>query len=134
MKKIVSLVGMVAAVAFFFAGAGCQSKDKGGPKELLDRYFSLAVKQDYAAVYDCYYAPYMRKVNREEYVKHRKEASVLQSYNILSVTKDADDAAHAEVLLTFAASEKLHRKKPASIKVNEDLVRENGQWKIKVWQ
>jgi hypothetical protein len=134
MKRTVLLIGMLAAVALLFAGVGCQSKDKGGPKALLDRYFSSAVKQDYASAYDCYYAPYMVKVNREDYVKHRKEASALQSYNILSVKQDGDDAAHAEVLLTFAPSEKLHRKDPASIKVNEDLVREKGQWKIRVWQ
>lgn len=124
---------MMAATLFLFAGAGCESKDKGGPKELLDRYFSSAVKQDYATTYTCYYAPYMAKVSREDYVKHRKEASVLQSYDILSIKQEGDNAAHADVQLTFAPSEKLHRQDPAPIRVKEDLIKEKGEWKIKVW-
>jgi hypothetical protein len=132
MKKIYSLYVVLAAVALLFAVAGCHSKDNG-PKDLLDRYFASAVKQDYATTYACYYAPYIKKVSREDYVKHRKEASVLQSYNILSIEQEGDSAAHAEVQLTFAPSEKLHRKDPVSMKVREDLIRENGEWKIKVW-
>ena len=133
MKKICSLFVMLAAAALLFAGTGCRSKDNGGPKALLDRYFSSAVKQDYAATYDCYYAPYMKKVSREDYVKHRKEASVLQSYQILALNQEGDSTAHAEVKLTFAPSEKLHRPVPVSTTVKEDLIREGGEWKIKVW-
>ena len=48
MKKNYSLFGILAAVLLLVAGVGCQSKDKGGPKELLDRYFSSAIKQEYA--------------------------------------------------------------------------------------
>jgi hypothetical protein len=132
--KWISWLFSIAATVLLLAGIGCQSKGTGGPRELLDRYFSSAVQKDYAATYNCYYAPYMAKVNREDYIKHRREASVLQSYSILSVTQKGDDAAHAEVQLTFAPSEKLHRKEPVSIRVGEDLVRERGQWKIKVWQ
>jgi hypothetical protein len=134
MKKIYSLYIVLAAAALLFAVAGCQSKDKGGPKDLLDRYFASAVKQDYATTYACYYAPYMKKVSREEYVKHRKEASILQSYKILSIEQEGDNAARAEVQLTFAPSEKLHRKDPVSMKVKEDLIKENGEWRIEVWQ
>ncbi len=133
MRKIYPLFIVLAAVSLFFAGAGCQSKDKGGPKELLDRYFSSAIKQDYATTYACYYAPYVAKVSREDYVKHRKEASVLQSYKILALNHEGDNAAHADVELTFAPSEKLHRQDPAAIRVKEDLVKEKGEWKIKVW-
>jgi hypothetical protein len=43
------------------------------------------------------------------------------------------DTAHAEVLLTFAPSEKLKRTDPVSTTVKEDLIKENGEWKIKVW-
>ncbi len=124
---------LLAAAVLIVAGAGCQSKDKGGPKELLDRYFSSAIKQDYAATYACYYAPYMTKVSKEEYLKHRKEASVLQAYNINFIKQDGDNAAQAEVRLTFAPSEKLNRKEAVTTTVKEDLIKEGGQWKIKVW-
>lgn len=133
MKKKYSLFGMLVAVLFLVAGGGCQSKEKGGPKELLDRYFSSAIRQDYAATYACYYAPYMTKVSKEEYLKHRKEASVLQAYNINFVKQDGDNAAQAEVQLTFAPSEKLNRKEPVRTTVKEDLIKEGGEWKIKVW-
>ncbi|MDA8434286.1 MAG: hypothetical protein M0Z60_15185 [Nitrospiraceae bacterium] len=131
MKSIITVYAVLAAAVLIFA-AGCQSQD-GGPSALLDRYFASAVRQDYATTYDCYYAPYMAKVSREDYVKHRKEASVLQSYQVLSLNKDGDNNARAEVRLTFAPSEKLHRSEPVSVKVSEDLVREKGGWKIKVW-
>jgi hypothetical protein len=121
----------------FFLGvmllaAGCQ-RDTAGPKELLNKYFSSAVKQDYAAVYTCYYAPYKAKVSQEEYIKHRKEASVLLSYKIISIKMPKGDTAEAEVQLTFGPSEKLKRKVPAAVTVKEDLIKENGEWKIKVW-
>jgi hypothetical protein len=115
------------------AGVGCSSKDKGGPRELLDKYFSSAIKQDYAITYTCYYAPYTAKVTKEEYVKHRKEASIVQAYTIVSIKQDGDNAAQAEVQLTFAPSEKLHRKEPVTTTVKENMVKEGGEWKIKVW-
>ena len=133
MKKNYSLFGILAAVLLLVAGVGCQSKDKGGPKELLDRYFSSAIKQEYATTYACYYGPYMAKVSKEDYVKHRKEASVLQAYNINFVKQNGDNAAQAEVQLTFAPSEKLNRKEPVKTTVKEDLIKEGGEWKIKVW-
>ena len=111
--------------------AGC-AREKLGPKELLDKYFTSAVKQDYATTYECYYAAYKAKVKKEEYIKHRKEASALQSYKILSLKED-NGAAQAEVELTFAPSEKLKRKEPAIITVKEDLIKEGGEWKVKVW-
>ncbi len=115
------------------SGVGCQSRDNGGPRTLLEKYFSSAVKQDYATTYACYYAPYAAKVSKEEYLKHRKEASVLQAYNIVFLKQDSDKSAQAEVKLTFAPSEKLHRKEPVTTTVKEELVKEDGQWKIKVW-
>jgi hypothetical protein len=132
-KKYYSLFGILVAVVLIIAGAGCRSKDKGGPKELLDKYFSSAIKQDYASTYACYYAPYKAKVSKEEYLKHRKEAAVLQAYNINFVKRDGDNAAQAEVQLTFAPSEKLNRKEPVTTTVKEDLIKEGGEWKIKVW-
>ncbi len=133
MNKYYSFFVVLVSCVLILAGAGCQSKDKGGPKALLDRYFSSAIKQDYAATYSCYYGPYMKKVSKEDYVKHRKEASVLQAYNINFVKQDGENAAQAEVQLTFAPSEKLNRKEPVNTTVKEDLVKESGEWKIKVW-
>ncbi len=111
--------------------AGCNSS-KGGPKDLLDRYFSSAIRQDYAATYACYYAAYKNKINIEDYIRHRKEASVLQSYKILSLNDDGISA-HAETQLTFGPSQKLNRKDPVSIVVKEEMIKEGGEWKIKVW-
>lgn len=119
------------SLILFIAGGGCSSKT-ASPKELLDKYFTSAVNQDYETTYSCYYAAYKAKVNKEEYVKHRREASVLQAYRIISLTQQGDTA-HAEVLLTFAPSEKLKRTDPVSTTVKEDLIKENGEWKIKVW-
>lgn len=121
----------------FFLGAlllaaGC-GRDTSGPKELLNKYFSSAVKQDYAATYTCYYAAYKAKVSQEEFIRHRKEASVLLSYKIVSIQVPKSDLAEAEVQLTFGPSEKLKRKEPATVTVKEDLVKEKGEWKIKVW-
>ena len=133
MKNRFSLFAIFLSGMLLIAGAGCNSQDKGGPKELLDRYFSSAIKQDYAATYACYYAPYTAKVSKEEYLKRRKEASVLQAYNINFVKQDGDNAAQAEVQLTFAPSEKLNRKEPVTTTVKEALIKENGHWRIKVW-
>jgi len=113
------------------AGSGCNSRT-ASPKELIDKFFTSAVKQDYETSYSCYYAAYKVKVNKDEYIKHRKEASVLQSYKIISLTQQGNTA-QAEVLLTFAPSEKLKRANPLSTTVKEDMLKENGEWKIKVW-
>ncbi len=133
MKKFYPFLLVLTTCVLLLAGGGCSSRDKGGPKELLDRYFSSAIKQDYATTYSCYYAPYMKKVSKEEYVKRRKEASVLQAYNINLVKQNGDDAAQAEVQLTFAPSERLNRKEPVTTTVKEDMVKEGREWKIKVW-
>ena len=119
-------------LGFLLIAAGCQN-DTAGPEELLNKYFSSAVKQDYATTYTCYYAAYKAKVSQEEFIRHRKEASVLLSYKIVSIKVPKNDLAEAEVQLTFGPSEKLKRKEPATVTVKEDLVKENGEWKIKVW-
>ena len=76
---------------------------------------------------------YKAKVNKDEFIKHRKDASVLHAYKIVSLTQNGDTA-QAEVLLTFAPSEKLNRKEAAQTTVEEDMVKQNDGWKIKVWQ
>ena len=71
-------------------------------------------------------------MTQEEYIRHRKEASVLQSYKVISV-KQEGDTAQAEAQLVFGPSDKLKRKEPVTTTVTEELIKENGAWKIKVW-
>lgn len=131
MKSINSLFLLLLVGMGLLIAAGCNTSG-GGPKELLDKYFSSAMRQDFATTYTCYYAAYKKKVNEDDYIRHRKEASDLQSYKIVSLTQDGDSA-HAEVQLTFGPSEKLKRKEPITTTVKEDLIKEGGDWKIKVW-
>ena len=123
---LIFLLGICLLIA-----TGCNTSSEG-PKELLDKYFSSAIRQDFATTYTCYYAAYKKKVTEDEYIRHRKEASDLQAYKIVTLTQDGD-IAHAEVQLTFGPSEKLKRKEPITTTVKEDLIKEGGYWKIKVW-
>ncbi len=122
---------MLLTGAAIMLGAGCRT-DRDNPKDLLNTYFMSAVKQDYAAVYPCYYDDYRAKVSRDDYIRHRKDASVLRAYRVESITQQGNTA-QARVVLTFAPSKKLKRDDPYSVAVTEEMVRENGEWKIKVW-
>lgn len=110
---------------------GCASNEESA-KALLDKYFSSAVKQDYTATYTCYYEEYQKKIPEDEFIKERKQASMLQSYKILALNVQKDKG-QANVELTFAPSEKLNRSQPITINVKEELVKEKDGWKIKVW-
>ena len=120
------------AAGILYLTAGCAG-DTRGPRELLDKFFSSAVKLDYAETYTCYYDVYKAKVSRDEFIKHRKEASVLLSYKIVSISRPSRDTALAEVMLTFGPSARMNRKEPVTVSVKEELVQEGGGWKIKVW-
>ncbi len=104
----------------------------GGPRELLDRYFSSAVQQDYGATWECYDRAYRSKVARDEYVRRRRDASTLVSWKVLTL-EERGDTARADVELVFAPSPRLGRAEPATKKVAEDLVREREGWRVKVW-
>lgn len=110
---------------------GCNTKTIGA-EQLLNKYFSTAIKQDYASAYTCYYKEYQTRITKDEYIKHRKEASVLLAYKIISL-KQTGNTAQAEVLLTFAPSKKFDRTKPVTVKAHEDLIKEQGEWRIKIW-
>jgi hypothetical protein len=112
------------------AFSGCRRGDD--PRGLLDRFFGTAVRQDYSATYDCYDAAYRAKVSREEFVRHRRDASPLQGWHILSLDQQGDHA-RAEVALTFGPLPKAGRTEPTSTNVHEDLVREGGRWRVRVW-
>ena len=129
LKRRPILVTMLLAGALILAG--CHSGEES-PKGLLSRYFSASVRQDYGAVYLCYYDAYKAKVSKEDFIRHRKEASVLQSYVVKSIAQQGDKA-QADVELTFAPSQKLKRDRPVTASVKEEMVREKGEWKIKVW-
>ena len=45
------------------------------------------MRQDYTATYTCYYAAYKKKVNEDEFIRHRKEASLLQAYKIVALNQ-----------------------------------------------
>ncbi len=132
MKKGPAFLIIVILTSVILVGFGCSS-ESATPTALLEKYFSSAVNQDYATTYSCYYGAYKAKVDKDEYVKHRKEASVLQSYQIVSLNQENADNAQAEVRLTFAPSERLKRPESVTTTVKEELVKENGDWKIKVW-
>ena len=110
--------------------AGCSPKEQTS-REALDKYFTSAQKQDYATTYTCYDTEYQKKVTRDDFISHRKEASVVQSYKVLQLDTQKDTA-KATVEITFASSAKFKRTEPAIVKVNEDLVKQKDGWKIKV--
>jgi hypothetical protein len=130
LKKIYSLLMIQFAAVLLITTVGCEKGAKT-PQEALDRYFTSAIKQDYATTYTCYSSSYKKKVSKDEYIKHRKDASVLLNYKVLSLNQE-DSTAQAEVLLTFGPSEKLKRTQPVDTTVKEDLIKEKGNWKIKV--
>jgi hypothetical protein len=121
-------VALPALLAVALAGCGRHHD----PRAALERYFSSAERRDYAATYDTYDTAYRAKVSRDEYVRHRAEASPLQSWRVLSVEQH-DDRASAEVALVFGPLPKAGRTTPVSTTVHEDLVREDGEWRIRVW-
>ncbi len=111
--------------------SACHS-DNSNPRNVLNNYFTTAIKQDFGAQYTYYYNAYKAKVSMDDYIRHRQDASVITNYSVQSLDV-SDDKARAIVRLTFAPSEKLKRSQPVDKTVVEDLVRENGEWKIKVW-
>ncbi len=121
-------VALVALLAV--APIGCARRDDS--RAALERFFSTAQRQEYAATYDCYDVAYRAKVSRDEYVRHRREASPLQSWRVLSVEQHGDRAS-AEVALVFGPLAKAGRPTPVSQTVHEELIREAGAWRIKVW-
>ncbi len=122
-----------AAVAALLAVAAvaCQRRESG-PRELLEHYFATAARQDYDATWECYDATYRSRIPRDEYVRHRRQASRLESWRILAVTTDGGRA-RATVELVFAPSARLARAEPVTTNVEEELVRERDGWRVKVW-
>lgn len=118
----------VAATACRRPGGG----GGGGPRELLERYFSTAVRQDYAATWSCYDRGYRSKIPQDEYVRRRADASRLVAWRTVSLD-ERGDTARARVELTFAPSQRLGRAAPVTKTVEEDLVREADGWRVKVW-
>lgn len=123
-------VSVALAALLAVAPIGCARRDDS--RAALETFFSTAQRQDYAATYDCYDAAYRAKVSRDEYVRHRREASPVQSWRVLSVEQHGDRAS-AEVALVFGPLAKAGRSTLASKTVHEELVREQGAWRIRVW-
>lgn len=122
---------LILSMVLSLSLAGCSPKEQNA-SELLDTYFTSAMKQDYATTYTCYYSEYQKKIPKDEFIRNRQEASVVQSYKILQLDLQ-NDTGKAAVEITFAPSEKLKRSEPVTVKVQEDLIKEKEGWKIKVW-
>jgi len=129
MKKYLICILALSMFAIFSLG-GCSPKEQS-PRELVDKYFTTAQKQDYATTYTCYDSEYQKKVTKDDFISHRKEASVVQSYKILQLDTQKNTG-KASVEITFASSDKLKRTKPEIVKVTEDLIKQKDGWKIKV--
>jgi hypothetical protein len=127
-------VALGAAALFVLALlAGCRrGGEPASATAALGRFFETARRHDYAATYDCYDAAYQAKVTRDEFVRHRAEASPLDSWRLLSL-EEHGDRAHAIVALVFGPSARAGRATQVSKTVEEELVREPGGWRIKVW-
>ena len=129
-KNLIYILTLSVFVIFSLNLSGCSPKGQTS-QEVLDQYFTSAQHQDYATTYTCYDSEYQKKVAKDEFVKHRSEASVVQSYKILKLDTQKDTA-KASVEITFTASEKFKRTEPVTIKVEENLIKEGTGWKIKV--
>lgn len=130
LRSIGAPLAVVSAALLALSVAGCnRGRD---PRAALDRFFSTAQHHDYSATYDCYDKAYRAKVTREEYVRHRADASPLQGWRVVSLEQHGDRAS-AEVALVFGPWAKAGRTTPVSKTVHEELVREEGAWRVKVW-
>ncbi len=119
-----------AALFVLVLPAGCRrAGEPASAAAEIGRFFETARRQDYAATYDCYDAAYHAKVSRDEFVRHRAEASPLESWRLLSV-EEHGDRAHAVVALVFGPSARAGRSTPVSKTVEEELVRESSGWRI----
>jgi hypothetical protein len=101
------------------------------PQATLQTFFSSAQRLDYQTTYACYYQRYHELVPEQEFVNHRKQASVLTAYRIDSI-KVSGDSAVASATLTFAPKPG-SKAKPKTVEVREDLVRQADSWKLRVW-
>ena len=129
LSRSVRALWIPAALAL--AVSACRRQEPG-PRALIARFFDTAVQQDYASTWQCYDSRYKAKVDQDEYVRHRREASALQSWRILSLDHKGHEA-EAVVELTFAPSQRLNRPAPSTKRVVEQMVREPEGWRIKVW-
>jgi hypothetical protein len=101
------------------------------PQDALQTFFGSAQRGDYATTYSSYYRLYQDRVTEQEYVMRRAQAAALTSFTLGPVSISGD-AAEATATLVFAAN-------PAggtparTAQVHEDLARQAGGWKIRVW-
>jgi len=129
-KNLIYILTLSVFVIFSLSLSGCSAKTQS-PQALVDQYFTSAQHQKYETTYTCYDSEYQKKVTKDEFVKHRKEASVVQSYKILKL-ETQKETGQASVEITYTASEKFKRTEPVTIKVQEELIKEKNGWKIKV--
>lgn len=129
MKRLVIALVFVAAL-LPMTGCAAGYAGYGTPSDALQTYFASARKADYATTYDAYYKHYRDLVTRDEFVSHRRQASVLQDFRVDTLASKGDSAV-ATVTLTFAPAGS--KAVPRATTVREELVKEPGGWKIRVW-
>jgi hypothetical protein len=101
------------------------------PKSTLSTFFSSAQRLDYKTTYSCYYQRYHDLILEQDFVSHRKQASVLASYRIDSIEVSGTSAV-ASATLSFAPKSGSNTN-PRTVQVREDLVNQSGAWKVRVW-
>ena len=133
MRRIAASVAIVVAL---LAPAACAIGSPGGyagystPSDALSTFFVSARNADYAKTYEAYYGHYHDLVAKDEFVSHRAQASRLTAYRVDSLAARGDSAV-ATVTLTFAPAGGGGATRTTTVR--EDLVREAGGWKIRVW-
>ena len=138
MKKLAAAVLVAMTLVALF---GCSAKPGGGqsgypgfntPRATLDTFFTSRMKKDFETTWQAYYKHYSDKVTKAEFLQHSKEdPSVLTAYAVKSVDQSSDTSATAQVSLIFKTN---NPTAPTThTDVTEQLVNENGQWRIAVW-
>ena len=137
MSRNVRLVALPLAVAIALTAglmAAFTSRAQSAPstpRAVLNTFFSSAEHQDYATTYSCYYQHYHDLVPQAEFVKHRKQGPKLTAYRIDSLSVHGSTA-DANVTLTFAPAPGSGAA-PRTTATHEQMVAEQGGWKIRVW-
>lgn len=130
-RLIAPLLALALLVAPLTACTQSAYPGFSSPQSTLGTFFSSAQRLDYKTTYSCYYQRYRDVIPEQDFVSHRKQASVLTSYRIDSLEVSGTSAV-ASATLTFAPKSGSNAK-PRTVQVREDLVNQSGAWKVRVW-
>lgn len=130
---------ILLALAITGTASGCAANvavsakpaDFSTPQATLETFFESAQQLDYRTAYSCYYQRYRDVVSEQDFIARRSKAGVLRAYRLDSVSVTATSAV-AIVTLTYAPAQ-IAGAQPRTVQTREDLVKEAGSWKVKVW-